>query len=156
MFFKEGNWTKHSQLCLSLGVTPIKYEWCRSRSTNSSFWQWMQVCGYSHTLQPLYPRGKRPRCPTDRKLGEARSRSWCGGGEENRNPVVQSVASIKAKQYISLIWKLSFSDNSFSYNSIIPADWTRKLYSRGAHSQAYTSSTSIPEPPSQRRPAIMP
>jgi len=55
----------------------------------------------SFTLRPLYPQGKSPLYPLDRRPGEHQSRSGHGGEEKNsqprwestpRTPIVQSVA----------------------------------------------------------------
>jgi hypothetical protein len=40
----------------------------------------------SFTPQPLYPQGKRPQYPLDRRLGGLQSRSGCGGEEKNSQP----------------------------------------------------------------------
>jgi len=37
----------------------------------------------SFTLQPLYPHGKSPWYPLDRRLGEPQNRSERGGEEKN-------------------------------------------------------------------------
>jgi hypothetical protein len=37
----------------------------------------------SFTPRPLYPQGKSPWYPLDRRLGGPQSRSGCGGGEKN-------------------------------------------------------------------------
>jgi hypothetical protein len=36
--------------------------------------------------RPLYPQGKKPRYPLDRRLGRPRSQSGCGGDEKNSLP----------------------------------------------------------------------
>jgi hypothetical protein len=36
---------------------------------------------------PLYPQGKSPWYPLDRRLGEPQSRSGCGGEEKNFQPL---------------------------------------------------------------------
>jgi hypothetical protein len=60
-------------------------------------WRWV----VSFTPQPLYPRGKSPWYPLDRRLGGPQSRSGRGGEEKNshsrresnpRTPIVQPVA----------------------------------------------------------------
>jgi hypothetical protein len=42
-------------------------------------WRWV----VSFTPRPLYPQGKSPRYPLDRRLGEPQSRSGRGGEEKN-------------------------------------------------------------------------
>jgi hypothetical protein len=56
------------------------------------------------TDRPLYLRGKSPRYPLDRRLGEPQSRSECRGTEKNlfspvgnRIPVIQFVAWVSNK-----------------------------------------------------------
>jgi hypothetical protein len=46
----------------------------------------MEVSGQSLTLRPLYPQGKSPLCPSDRRLGGPQSRSGRGGEEKNSQP----------------------------------------------------------------------
>jgi len=41
----------------------------------------------SYTTRPLYPRGKSPRHPLDRRLGGPQRRSGRGGEEENSLPL---------------------------------------------------------------------
>jgi hypothetical protein len=43
--------------------------------------------GTSFTLRPLYPQGKSPWYPLDRRLGGTQSRSACGGEEKNSQPL---------------------------------------------------------------------
>jgi len=38
--------------------------------------------------QPLYPQGKSPWYPLDRRLGEPQSWSGCGGEEKNSQPLL--------------------------------------------------------------------
>jgi hypothetical protein len=45
-------------------------------------WRWV----VSFTSRPLYPQGKYPWYPLDRKLGEPQSRSGRGGEEKNSQP----------------------------------------------------------------------
>jgi hypothetical protein len=45
-------------------------------------WRWV----VSFTLRPLYPQGKRPSYPLDRRLGGPQSRSGRGGEEKNSQP----------------------------------------------------------------------
>jgi hypothetical protein len=40
----------------------------------------------SFTPQPLYPQGKNPWYPLDRRLGGPQSRSGCGGEEKDSQP----------------------------------------------------------------------
>jgi hypothetical protein len=42
-------------------------------------WRW----AVSFTPRPLYPQGKSPWCPLDRRLGGPQSRSGCGSEEKN-------------------------------------------------------------------------
>jgi hypothetical protein len=56
--------------------------------------RWRQVI--SVTSWPLYPQGKSPRYPLDRRLGGPQSRSGCGGEEKNsqnllglKTPIIQ-------------------------------------------------------------------
>jgi hypothetical protein len=60
-------------------------------------WRWV----VSFTPRPLYPQGKSPRYPLDRRRGGPQSRSGCGGEEKipsprresnPRTPIVQPVA----------------------------------------------------------------
>jgi hypothetical protein len=44
-------------------------------------------------FSPLYPRGKRPWCPLDRRLCRSWIRSTRGTEQKNRNPNAKSVAS---------------------------------------------------------------
>jgi hypothetical protein len=44
-----------------------------------TIWRWV----VSFTPQPLYPQGKSPRCPLDRRLGGPQSRSRRGDEEKN-------------------------------------------------------------------------
>jgi hypothetical protein len=63
--------------------------------------RWRRVVSF--TPRPLYPQGKSPRYPLDRRLGGPQSRSGHGGEEKNsqplpresnpRTPIVQPVAS---------------------------------------------------------------
>jgi hypothetical protein len=46
--------------------------------------RWRKVVDF--TLWPLYPRGKSPRFPLYRRLGEKHSRSERGGDEDNSCP----------------------------------------------------------------------
>jgi hypothetical protein len=48
-------------------------------------WRWV----VSFTPQPLYPRGKRPWYPLDRRLGGPQSRSGRGGEEKNSQPLLE-------------------------------------------------------------------
>jgi hypothetical protein len=45
------------------------------------------VSGQRHAPAALYPRGKDPRYPLDRKLGGPQSRSWHGGYRKNPLPL---------------------------------------------------------------------
>jgi hypothetical protein len=45
-------------------------------------WRWV----VSFTSRPLYPQGKSPWYPLDRRLGESQSRSGRGGEEKNSQP----------------------------------------------------------------------
>jgi hypothetical protein len=49
----------------------------------STGWRWV----VSFTYRPLYPRGKNPRCPLDRRLGGPQSRSGLWGEEKNLLPL---------------------------------------------------------------------
>jgi hypothetical protein len=58
-------------------------------------------CVISFTPRPLYPQGKSPWYPLDRRLGGPQSRSRSGGEEKNsqprresnpRTPIIQPVA----------------------------------------------------------------
>jgi hypothetical protein len=80
-------------------------------------WRWAD----SVTPRPLYPRGKSPRYPLDRRLGEPQSRSG-RRGEENSWPyrdtnsdpsVAQPVASRYPRSYIRP-WGLQKSWKRFS------------------------------------------
>jgi hypothetical protein len=55
----------------------------------------MGVSGQRHAPAALYPRGKRPRYPSDRSLGGPQSRSGRRDSASvgDRTPVVQSVVS---------------------------------------------------------------
>jgi hypothetical protein len=46
-------------------------------------WKW----AVSFTPRPLYPQGKSPRYPLDRRVGGPQSRSGCGGEENNSQPL---------------------------------------------------------------------
>jgi hypothetical protein len=46
-------------------------------------WRW----AVSFTPRPLYPQGKSPSYPLDRRLGGPQNRSGCGGEEKNSQPL---------------------------------------------------------------------
>jgi hypothetical protein len=45
-----------------------------------AWWRWT----FSLTLLPLYPQGKSPHDPLDRRRSGSQSRSWCCGEQKNR------------------------------------------------------------------------
>jgi hypothetical protein len=53
------------------------HSWTRTR------WRWV----VSFTRRPLYPQGKSPWYPLDRRLGGPQSRSGRGGEEKNSQPL---------------------------------------------------------------------
>jgi hypothetical protein len=48
-------------------------------------WRW--VVSFTPPPRTLYLRGKSPLCPLDRRLSGPQSRSGCGGGEKNSQPL---------------------------------------------------------------------
>jgi hypothetical protein len=75
-------------------------------------WRWV----VSFTTRPLYPQGKTPWYPFNRRLGGPRSRSGRGGEEKNtqprresnrRTPIVQPLAQS--------LYRLSYHGSSFKY-----------------------------------------
>jgi hypothetical protein len=46
--------------------------------------RWRRAVNF--TPRPLYPQGKSPSCPLDRRLGGPQSRSGRGGEEKNSQP----------------------------------------------------------------------
>jgi hypothetical protein len=64
-------------------------------------WKWV----VSFTPRPLYPKGKSPWYPLDRRLGGPQSRSGRGGGENNSQPlsefeppIIQPVSQVYATE----------------------------------------------------------
>jgi hypothetical protein len=82
-----------------------------------SRWMWL----VSFTPRPLYPQGKSPWYPLDRRPGGPQSRSGRGGEEKNsqpqpgieaRIPIVQPVAHLKVSGVAA------WSENCKWYNSV--------------------------------------
>jgi hypothetical protein len=71
-------------------------EWRYSYTHFGSRWRWV----VSFTPRLLYPQGRNPSYPLDRRLGGPQGQSGCGGGEEKNSqllpglehPIIQSVA----------------------------------------------------------------
>jgi hypothetical protein len=65
-------------------------------------WRWV----VSFTTRPLYPQGKRPWYPLDRRLGGSQSRSGCGGEENNSQlrPEIQPVAQRYTTELTRLVY----------------------------------------------------
>jgi hypothetical protein len=70
------NWApRHVDVFGSAGVAPRILDL-------GTRWRWV----VSFTPRPLYPQGKCPFYPLDRRLGGPQSRSWHGSEEENSQP----------------------------------------------------------------------
>jgi hypothetical protein len=71
----------------------------------STGWRWV----VSFTPPPLYPQGKSPGYPLDRRLGGPQSRSGRGGEEKNSQPQRSSSSYLSAipLSYPGSIYKLS-------------------------------------------------
>jgi hypothetical protein len=67
----------------------------------STRWRWV----VSFTCQLLYPRGKIPRCPLDRRLGGPQNCSECCGEEKNVIPWSELNPNCPARS-LSLYWLL--------------------------------------------------
>jgi hypothetical protein len=71
-------------------------------------WRWL----VSFTLLPLYPRGKSPRHPLDRRLGGRQSRCGCCGEEKNL-----ALPGIEPGPSSQSLYRLSYPDSQINkYN----------------------------------------
>jgi hypothetical protein len=96
------------------GITP-RFLWPRHR-------RWM----FSFTPRPLYPQGKSPWCPLDRKLGAPQSRSGHGGEEKNSQlpPGIEPQKPDRPARSPALY--------RLSYHGSCQHEWTMWNYSKSA------------------------
>jgi hypothetical protein len=59
-------------------------------------WRWV----VSFTPRPLYPQGKSPWYPLEKRLGGLQSRSGRGGEEENSQPLPRLTQPVTAKNLL--------------------------------------------------------
>jgi hypothetical protein len=68
-------------------------------------WRW----GFSFTALLLYPQGKSPWYPLNRRLGGPQSRSWRSGVEENSLPLSgleHTIIQLEAQRYTTELSRL--------------------------------------------------
>jgi hypothetical protein len=68
----------------------------------------------SFTPRPLYPRGKSPRYPLDRRLGGPQSRSGCCGVERNLLPLPESNSGRPVRS--PSLYRLRYPDCTYEYD----------------------------------------
>jgi hypothetical protein len=90
-------------------------------------WRW----AVSFTPRPLYPQGKSPWYPLDRRLGGTRSLSGCGGEEKNsqllpglETPNIQLVA----QRCITELCKIRLRDTIYTFQMANVTHSVAQLY----------------------------
>jgi hypothetical protein len=62
-------------------------------------------CAVSFKLRPLYPHGKSPQHPLDRKLGEPMSRYGHGGDEKNSQISIKNLSTrLELDKVQRMVW----------------------------------------------------
>jgi hypothetical protein len=77
-------------------------------------------CVVSFTPGPLYSRGKSPRYPSERRLGNLQSRSGHCGEDKNLAPAIQPVA----RRYLNCRFHIQIGSGE---RRARVSDWTRSL-----------------------------
>jgi hypothetical protein len=105
-------------------------------------WRYSATCSLTLALdggecsascpQPLYPQGKSPWYPLDRRLGGPQSQSGCGGEEKNSQPlpglkslIIQPIAQHYTTELSQILtaWKDHWNQVNVSIQWPSPAEW---------------------------------
>jgi hypothetical protein len=94
----------------------------RYSSTHSQHQHRMEMRGVvSFTPRKLYPQGKSPQYPLDRRLGGAQSRSWRGG--EERDPCTCQESSPQCSHYTDWATRTKSVNSRSSHLHDNLSDW---------------------------------
>jgi hypothetical protein len=104
------NWARHEGVLGEWGISPLILDL-------GTRWRWV----VSFTPRPLYPQGKSPCYPLDRRLGGPQSRS--GRRESNpRTPIIQAVAQRYTDWAIPALSRLRKRTIGF-LTSVVSSSW---------------------------------
>jgi hypothetical protein len=102
----------------------------------STRWRWV----VSFTSQPLYPQGKSPWYPLDRRLGGPKSQSGCSGEEKNFQPLLglESLINYTEQGLPIITMGQTYIHPSYGWNVDTNSGFTHSHYWRAiSHNTSY-------------------